>query len=75
VEQRRIILAALGLPAGEQVLDIGSGPGFLSCEMAEIVGPAGSVTGLDPNDSMLTLARARAEARPAGSAPAKEQAA
>jgi arsenite methyltransferase len=69
VEQRRLILAALGLPAGEQVLDIGSGPGFLACEMAEVVGPSGSVAGLDSSDSMLTLARARAQARPAGSAP------
>jgi arsenite methyltransferase len=67
VEQRRIILAALDLKAGDDVLDIGSGPGFLAVEMAEAVGPAGSVTGLDPSESMLALARARP--RPAGSAP------
>jgi cyclopropane fatty-acyl-phospholipid synthase-like methyltransferase len=34
VEQRRIIVGALSLQAGERVLDIGSGPGFLACEMA-----------------------------------------
>ena len=30
VDQRRAIRAALALQPGEQVLDIGSGPGFLS---------------------------------------------
>jgi arsenite methyltransferase len=59
VAQRRIILAALGLKAGDDVLDIGSGPGFLACEMAEAIGPDGSVTGLDASQSMLKLARAR----------------
>ena len=74
VAQRRLIRAALDLKPGEDVLDIGSGPGFLACEMAETIGPAGSVTGLDASDAMLALASARASAlasvqdRPAGSA-------
>ena len=67
VEQRRIVRAALGLKPGQDVLDIGSGPGFLAGEMAEAVGPGGSVRGIDPSDAMLSLARRR---RPtAGSAP------
>ena len=67
VEQRRIIRAALGLEPGQDVLDIGSGPGFLACEMAEAVGPGGTVRGIDPSDAMLSVARRR---RPAtGSAP------
>jgi ubiquinone/menaquinone biosynthesis C-methylase UbiE len=65
--QRRVILTALGLKPGEDVLDIGSGPGFLACEMSAEVGPAGSVTGVDPSPSMLSIARGRP--RPAGSAP------
>ena len=65
--QRRLVLSALHPEPGEDVLDIGSGPGFLACEIAETVGPAGSVTGLDASDAMLALARARS--RPAGSAP------
>ena len=71
VAQRRAIRAALDLAPGEDVLDIGSGPGFLACEMAETIGPAGSVTGLDASDAMLALASARASAqdRPAGAAP------
>jgi arsenite methyltransferase len=57
--QRRIVRAALGLQPGQDVLDIGSGPGFLACEMAEAVGPGGSVRGIDPSDAMLSIARRR----------------
>src|SRR5580700_5781071 len=67
--QRRTVLAALGLQPGEDVLDIGSGPGFLACEMSSEVGPGGSVTGVDPSENMLSIARARS--RPAGPAPAE----
>ena len=67
VEQRRIVRAALGLKPGQDVLDIGSGPGFLACEMAEALGPGGTVRGIDPSEAMLWVARRR---RPAtGSAP------
>src|SRR5712675_3312932 len=65
--QRRTVLAALDLKPGEDVLDIGSGPGFLACEMSGEVGPDGSVTGVDPSQAMLSMARGRP--RPAGSAP------
>jgi arsenite methyltransferase len=60
--QRRVIRAALGLKPGEDVLDIGSGPGFLASEMSAEVGPGGSVTGVDPSPSMLALARGRPQA-------------
>ena len=65
--QRRVIRTALGLKPGEDVLDIGSGPGFLACEMSAEVGPGGSVTGIDPSPSMLSIARGRPRA--GGSAP------
>jgi len=66
VQQRRIVHAALGLKPGEHVLDIGSGPGLLACELAEAAGPNGSVTGIDPSQPMLS--RARGRPRPPGSA-------
>jgi SAM-dependent methyltransferase len=59
VEQRRIVVGALSLQPGERVLDIGSGPGFLACEMASAVGASGSVTGIDPSEHMLSLAGER----------------
>ncbi len=55
--QRRVIRAALGLKPGEDVLDIGSGPGFLAREMSAEAGPGGSVTGVNPSPSMLAIAR------------------
>jgi ubiquinone/menaquinone biosynthesis C-methylase UbiE len=59
VAQRRETQHALALRPGEQVLDIGSGPGLLVAEMAEAVGPSGRVTGLEISDSMLALGRRR----------------
>lgn len=59
VEQRRIVLATLDLSPGDDVLDIGSGPGFLVCEMGAALGPQGSVTGIDPSESMVSIARER----------------
>ena len=60
VGQRRQVIATLGLRAGERVLDVGSGPGLLAAEMADVVGPDGAVHGVDPSDTMLAMARARA---------------
>jgi arsenite methyltransferase len=67
VQQRRVVRAALALRPGEAVLDIGSGPGLLACEMATDVGPDGSVHGIDPSESMLAVGRRRE--RLTGSAP------
>jgi SAM-dependent methyltransferase len=60
VAQRRATLAALELVAGERVVDIGCGPGYLAAEMAEVVGDSGFVLGVDPSESMLALAARRA---------------
>jgi arsenite methyltransferase len=59
VAQRRQTLRTLALQPGERVLGIGSGPGLLVAEMAEVVGPSGHVTGLEISDSMLALGRRR----------------
>jgi ubiquinone/menaquinone biosynthesis C-methylase UbiE len=67
VQQRSVVRATLDLQPGEDVLDIGSGPGLLACEMAAGVGPDGSVHGIDPSDSMLAIGRRRE--RSASSAP------
>ena len=73
VEQRRVIREALALAPGERVLDIGSGPGLLACEMAAEVGPGGAVCGVDVSESMLAMAQARET--PPDSAPVEYRAA
>lgn len=40
-------LERAGLAPGMRVLDLGSGPGFVTADLAEIVGPEGSVVALD----------------------------
>lgn len=67
VEQRRRLVEALRPRAGERVLDIGSGPGFLACEIAERLGPTGSVAGVDLSPDMNALAQRRVTA--SGAAP------
>jgi arsenite methyltransferase len=59
VRQRTVVRASLDLQPGEDVLDIGSGPGLLAAEMAAEVGPGGSVHGIDPSESMLAIGRRR----------------
>lgn len=67
VGQRRRLVQALRPRPHERVLDIGSGPGFLACEIAEAVGPTGSVTGIDLSPDMNALAQRRIPAT--GAAP------
>ena len=49
-----------GLAPGERVLDLGSGAGMDSLVAAQMVGPRGSVTGIDMTREMLAKARSAA---------------
>ncbi|MGH8990765.1 MAG: methyltransferase domain-containing protein [Acidimicrobiia bacterium] len=62
--RRRAVLEALALEPGERVLDIGTGPGFVAVEMADVVGPAGAVLAIDTAEGMLALAARRLADRP-----------
>jgi ubiquinone/menaquinone biosynthesis C-methylase UbiE len=53
-------LDAAHLEPGERVLDIGCGAGQLTLQAAEIVGPDGSVLGVDVAAGLLAVARGRA---------------
>ena len=53
-------LRLAGLRPGMRVLDIGSGPGDVSFVAARLVGPTGTVLGVDAAPEMIELARARA---------------
>jgi ubiquinone/menaquinone biosynthesis C-methylase UbiE len=45
---------------GERGLDIGPGPGFLACELAQHVGPTGQIATVDANPAMLALTQHQA---------------
>jgi ubiquinone/menaquinone biosynthesis C-methylase UbiE len=56
-------LRLAGLRPGMRVLDIGCGPGNVSFIAARLVGPTGTVLGVDAAPEMVDLARARATER------------
>lgn len=58
-ERRQWIRDALALKSGEEVLSIGTGPGFESRGLAEDIGKRGRVHGIDTADPMLAVARDR----------------
>lgn len=53
----------LGINGGSRVLDVGCGTGDDVLRMAAIVGPFGRVVGLDLSETMIELARRRAEGK------------
>jgi len=56
-------LRRAGLRPGMRVLDVGSGPGDVSFIAGQIVGPTGSVLGVDASSDVVEFARARAAER------------
>ncbi|MBL0176036.1 MAG: methyltransferase domain-containing protein [Ignavibacteria bacterium] len=59
IARRKRALEILAPRTGEHGLDIGFGPGLFTSEIAEMVGPGGSVAGIDASASMFALATAR----------------
>jgi ubiquinone/menaquinone biosynthesis C-methylase UbiE len=57
---KRRLVERLGLRAGQRVLDIGCGTGTLAILVAE-ARPGVEVSGIDPDEKMLTRARKKAE--------------
>ncbi len=55
----RRFLDRFGLQPGQAVLDLGSGPGFWTLPLAQIVGPEGKVWALDVNQELLDDLAAR----------------
>ena len=58
--ETRDVLVRAGLRPGMRILDVGCGAGDVSLIAAELVGPSGSVTGIDRAAPALAAARARA---------------
>ncbi len=59
LRRRRLVVQALDAVSGEQLLDVGSGPGLYLAELAETVGRRGQVTGVDSSKVMLAAAARR----------------
>jgi ubiquinone/menaquinone biosynthesis C-methylase UbiE len=57
--QREELRRSLRASVGESILDLGSGPGFLACELADEVGASGRVVGVDISADMNSLASRR----------------
>jgi SAM-dependent methyltransferase len=55
-------IAKAAFAAGEHVVDLGCGAGATSLEIARLVQPGGTVTGLDISPALVAAARARATA-------------
>ncbi|MCX4186643.1 methyltransferase domain-containing protein [Methylophaga sp. OBS4] len=52
-----IVADAADISLGQRVIDVACGTGVLACSAAERVGNGGAVVGLDPNETMLAVAR------------------
>ena len=59
VAQRARVLDLLAPAAGERILDIGVGPGFLAYDIARLVAEKGEVVGLDLSPAMTATASRR----------------
>jgi SAM-dependent methyltransferase len=55
------LISALGLTPGERAVEIGSGSGRTSLEVAALVGPSGALTAVDVSEALTDSARARAQ--------------
>jgi ubiquinone/menaquinone biosynthesis C-methylase UbiE len=60
---RGVLADDLELRPGDRVLDVGCGPGRLSCVFAEQIAPTGAVDGIDASVEMIKRARSHARKR------------
>jgi arsenite methyltransferase len=59
IAQRSETIRHLNLSPGERVLDIGCGPGFLCESIGEIVGPKGTIVGIDISADLIARCNGR----------------
>lgn len=54
------LLGTAGVTTGQRVLDVACGTGVVARQAAELVGPSGTVSGVDLNPAMIEVAKERA---------------
>jgi len=59
IVQREELRRSLRASAGESILDLGSGPGFLACELAQEVGATGRIVAVDISADMNAISSKR----------------
>ena len=59
IVQREELRRSLRASSGESILDLGSGPGFLACELALEVGATGRIVAVDISSDMNSIASKR----------------
>lgn len=64
--EQRALCQRAGIGAGSRVMDLGSGPGFTSFELASIVGPTGRVLARDQSAEFLGFLAAERDRRGLG---------
>jgi len=64
VHRRREVVNALQVKAGERVVDIGTGAGFVAYDIADAIGATGEVVGVDLSEPMMRLGRLRCANKP-----------
>ena len=55
------ILSRAGVAPGDDLLDVGTGPGYLALAASKLVAPGGTAIGIDASPEMIDGARMRAE--------------
>ena len=59
--EQAVLLAPAGIEPGHHVLDLGCGPGYLTAELASLVGGGGRAVGVDINNRFVADANERAK--------------
>jgi arsenite methyltransferase len=59
IAQREELRRTLRASPGETILDLGSGPGFLACELAQEVGATGRIVAVDISEDMNAISSKR----------------
>lgn len=54
------LIESLHIKPGTKVLDVGCGPGDITAQIADVVGPGGSVVGIDPSKERIVIALEKA---------------